>query len=139
MSRSNVANQSIRRSACTGVNQHVTIYSALLLCLLFILSVASIVRLRGTPNNDPLRKERSDSTAILLWLLVGSAGAIGRDRYAPELWQFKLATIVLVPICVAAVWYMVRLIGAFKSRPHLRSKRNTTVLKPPKIDSSDQK
>jgi hypothetical protein len=112
----------------------VTAISHVFLAISFILFVGSSVRLARTDKLDPLRGEHGDVTIMLLILVLGLVVAGIRDRSEVNSHPYWIANGLLIPICILAVTYMVRMVRTYRGdtvRVHRSSPR---ILKPPKLD-----
>lgn len=109
-------------------------HSALFLAVVLLALIASVIRLAMTSPESPERQERGDVTAVMFFILVGGAGSLARDRYSPGTSQFMLLNGLLIPICIATLYFIVRLFRAYKGEQAPGKSHGPRVLKPPKLD-----
>ncbi len=108
--------------------------SALFLAVVLLALIASVIRLVMTSPESPERQERGDVTAFMFFILIGSAGSLARDRYSPGTSQFLLINGLLIPICIVTLYFIIRLIRAYKGEQPPSKSHGPRVLKPPKLD-----
>ncbi len=109
-------------------------FTIIILLIAGALFAGAVYRLVKTSAKDPIRGERSDTAVLLLLVLLGVGGSTARDRFPLNSRNYWFANAALIPICVAAVWYIWRLVRAFKGAPPRSTKSTARLLKPPKID-----
>lgn len=119
---------------CNWSGADLTNSSAIFLSLVLLLFLGSVVRVFRTPPSDPVRGERADLAALLLLVECGAAGSLARDRFPVNSQNYWLANTILIPICLFALWYISRLIRAFRGIPTRSPKSTARVLTPPKLD-----
>ena len=83
-------------------------------CIVLILLCVAAVRLRGTPRNHADLAARRDMVRLLGLLAVGLGLSIVRALVLPTLIAVILFSVALVPVGIATIWLMMRLIGDYR-------------------------
>jgi hypothetical protein len=112
----------------------VTTISAIFLFLVLALFCASIVRMLRTSRSDALRGERRDLSSLLFLVLLGLGGAFARDRFQVNSHPYWIANGLLIPICILAIWYILRLTRSYRGDTVYIPRSSPKIFKPPKLD-----
>jgi hypothetical protein len=83
-------------------------------CVVVVLLCVTAVRLRGTPHTHPDLAARRDTVRLMGVLAVGLGLSVVRTQFLPTSIAFILLSVALVPAGAAALWLIVRLIGAYR-------------------------